>query len=142
MYFGILLFVTVPFWCHLPPPPPPPTLRHTHISHTHTDLASMLRLPLVAQRGAVKLSSVPFLYRAALSCSISLLTQSCHGLRGLKMGTQRSKKWNSKNKPLIYSSACMLMSACIYICETVFEGRSMAVRVEISADMPSDDSWC
>lgn len=106
------------FQCHLP------TRTLTHI-YTHTHFASMPQLPLVAQQGTVKLSSVPFLYCAALSCRISLLTQSCHGLQGLKMAMRRSKKWNSGNKPFIYFSACMLMSACIYIYVHVFVGASM-----------------
>lgn len=107
------LFAAVPF-----PAPPANSYTDTDIqkhTHTHTDFASVLRLPSDAQRGTVKLSSLPCLCSSALSCRISLLTKSCHGLQGLKMAMERSKKWNSKNKSLIYFCTCMLMSACIYI---------------------------
>lgn len=128
VFFCILACVKLDLFATVPLPVPPANVctdthtfshshTHTHTrapAHIHTDFASMLQLPLVAQQGTVKLRSLPFLYCAALSCRISLLTQSCHGLQGLKKATERSTKWNSGNKPLIYFCTCMLMSA--YLC--------------------------
>ena len=106
--FVIVLFFKFIFFFnqrHLPP--------QTHTRrHTYTNLASTL--PLLAQQGGLSnRARYRFFYRAALSCRISLLTQSCHGLGGLKDINAKGQKkmWNSKNKPLVYSSACMLMSA-------------------------------
>lgn len=105
---------------------------HTHtFAHAHRPCSSMVQPPLVAQQGTVKLSSVAFLYCAALSCRISLLTQSCHGLQGLKMVMQRSKKWNSKKQAChlflnmhadirmhLYLWACVVR--CTVVCVKMF----------------------
>lgn len=102
------------FQCYLPPPPTHKGT-HTNVTHVHTHtLPPCFSFLELLSGGTVKASSVPFLCRAALSCRISLLTQSCHGLRGLKMAMQRSKKWNSKNKPLVYFR-CVYADACVYL---------------------------
>lgn len=53
------------------------------------------------------------------------------GLKDINAKGQKKKKWNSKDKPLVYSSACMLMSTCIYICVRVAAGKTHGLPVEI-----------